>query len=531
VPINRKIAVSFNQPMDQATISKTTFTVSSSTGGPATPVSGTVSYDPTNNIAIFVADVSLPANATITGTITTGVKSAAHVPLASNFVWTFVTSADSDTTAPTVSATAPANLAGSVPTNQKITATFSEGMDSTTITGSTFTLMGPGLTPVSGTVTYSFVGASATFTPTNPLAAGISFTAMIKVGAQDLAGNSLANAFSWTFTAGSGSDGTAPTLVSTTPVNGAPMVSPNASINATFSKAMDPSTLNPATFSLTDQRSMSIPGRITYDATNFIATFTPASALATGSSYIAAVTTGAKDLEGNALTINFSWDFTIGSSANPSAVDLGAASGFGVFAQATVTNTGATMIDGDLGLTPGTSVTGFGPGTVNGTIQINTPPATSALASLMSAYGDVSGRTGATLINENLAGQVLPPGLYTSAATSFEITNGNLVLDAKGDANGVWIFQMPKSTLTLTAPTCNVILANGAQFSNVFWQVGSSATIGGGCVLEGNILADTSITLVSGATVHGRALGGAVTNTGAVTMDTNKVSAAGGCNQ
>ena len=83
---------------------------------------------------------------------------------------------------------------------------------------------------------------------------------------------------------------------------------------------------------------------------------------------------------------------------------------------------------------------------------------------------------------------------------------------------------MPASTLTLTTVSCNVMLINGAHAANIFWQVGSSATIGAGCVLEGNILADTSITLVSGATVHGRALGGAVTLSGAVTMDSNNAS-------
>ena len=128
----------------------------------------------------------------------------------------------------------------------------------------------------------------------------------------------------------------------------------------------------------------------------------------------------------------------------------------------------------------------------------------------MTAYADAAGRPGPTIVAQNLGGQVLTPGLYTSAATSFQITGGNLTLDAQGNANAVWIFQMPSSTLTLTTPACNVILINGAQFSNVFWQVGSSATIGAGCVLEGNILADTSITLVTGATVHGRAMGGAV---------------------
>lgn len=264
---------------------------------------------------------------------------------------------------------------------------------------------------------------------------------------------------------------------------------------------------------------------------NRIVTFTPINALASATLFTATITTGAKDLAGNALATNASWSFTTGSTASLLPVDLGAATSFGGFAQASITNTGATIIDGDLGLTPGTSVIGFPPGSVTGTIEVNTPPATAALASLGTAYGDAAGRAGATLVAQNLAGLVLLPGLYSSAATSFQITGGNLTLDAQGDANAVWIFQMPASTLTLTSPTCSVILANGAQFSNVFWQVGSSATVGGGCVLEGNILADTSITLVTGATLNGRALAGAVTSSGALTMDGNSVSAAGACTQ
>ena len=528
MPINRKIAVSFDQVMDPATITDTTFTV---TGPGTTPVTGGITYDATNNAAIFAPTGLLPTNTTFTGTITTGAKSAAEVPLASDFVWTFVSGAGSDTTPPTVISTNPANSAVSVATNQKVTAIFSEAMDSTTITGTTFTVTGPGLTPVAGTVTYSIVGATATFTPTSALATGVLFTATITTGAEDLAGNPLAAVFTWTFTTGAGPDGTVPAVTSTTPADSAASVAPNAGINATFSKAMDPSTLNPATFTLTGPGPTSIAGKITYDATNRIATFTPTGALATTSLYTATVTAGAADLEGNGLAADVSWSFTTGSTASLSPVDLGAASGFEVFAQASVTNANATVLDGDLGLTPGISVTGFPPGTVNGTIQVNTAPAVAALASLMTAYGDAAGRPSPTLVAENLAGQVLSPGLYTSAATSFEITGGNLTLDAQGDANAVWIFQMPASTLTLTTPTCNVILTNGAQFSNVFWQVGSSATVGAGCVLEGNILADTSITLVSGATVHGRALGGAVTSSGAVTLDTNGVSAAGGCNQ
>jgi hypothetical protein len=529
VPINRKIEVSFSQAMDATTIIPANFKV---TGPGTTPVVGTVTYDSTNDSAIFVPDGGLlPAGATITAMITSGVESAGHVPLTS-FMWTFSTGADTDTTEPSVVSTNPADLAPSVATNQKITATFSEGMDSTTITNSTFTVMGPGATPVTGTVTYSIIGASATFTPSSPLAVGKLFMATINIGATDLAGNSLAATFTWTFTSGSGPDSVAPTVTSTTPADGAPAVPPNAGINATFSKAMDPSTLNPSTFTLTGPGPTSIAGKITYDAINLIATFTPTNPLATGSSFDATITTGAKDLEGNRLATISSWSFTTGSTSSLLPVDLGAASGFQVLAQATISNAGPTTINGDIGLTPGTSVTGFPPGKVNGTIQINTPPAVAALASLMTAYGDAAGRSGPIMIAENLAGQVLAPGLYTSAAASFEITGGDLTLDAQGDANAVWIFQMPASTLTLTTPTCDVDLINGAQFSNVFWQVGSSATIGAGCVLEGNILANTSITLVSGATIQGRALGGAVAASGAVGLSSNNVSTAGdSCSQ
>ncbi len=525
--INDKIAVSFDQAMDPTTITTATFTV---TGPGVTPVAGTVIYDATNNIAIFAPTGLLPASTTFTGTITTGAKSAADVPLASNFVWTFVTSADSDTTAPTVISTNPANLAVSVATNQKITATFSQGMDSTTITGSTFTVTGPGVTPVTGTVTYSTVGAAAIFTPTSALAAGVLFTATITTGAKDLAGNPFAAAFTWTFTTGAGPDGTAPTVTSTTPANGATMVPPpNAGINATFSKAMDPATLTPATFTLTGPGASSVAGKVTYDATNQIVTFTPTSALATSSLFTAMVTTGAKDLEGNALAANVSWSFTTGSTASLSPIDLGSATGFEVFARAAVTNSGTNVINGDLGLTPNTltSVTGFPPGIVNGTIYTALDPqAVAALASLQTAYINASPATlpGATIIAENLAGLTVTPGLYTSAATTFEITGGNLTLNAQGDANAVWIFQMPSTGtgLTLTNPTCDVILTNGAQAANVFWWTPGSVTIEGSCAMVGNILAGTSISFAStGASLDGRALagtGGGNQLTGAVTI-------------
>jgi Ice-binding-like/Bacterial Ig-like domain len=527
VPINRQITATFSEAMDASTIIMANFTVVAP--GP-TPIAGTVDYDATNHIALFKPDASFAANTTFTATITTGAMSAAGVPLAADFVWTFTTGSSLDTTAPTVTFTNPADLATGVGTNQKISATFSEGMDSTTLTGTTFTLTGPGLTPVSGTVTYATIGATATFTPDSPLATGVLYTATITNGALDLALNPLAvAAYTWTFTTGAGPDVVAPTVTSMSPGSGASSVAINAGVNATFSKAMDPATLNPATFTLVGPGPTSIAGKITYDVNNQIVTFTPTSALATVATYTATITTGAMDLQGNALAADVSWSFTTGSSAGLSSIDLGAGTGFVIFAEASVTNTGTNVISGDLGLTPNTltSLVGFPPGIVNGTIYTDTdPPATAALSALSAAYLDASPATlpGATVIAENLAGLSEPPGLYTSLATTFEITGGDLTLDAQGDTNAVWIFQMPSVAdgLTLTNPTCNVILANGAQAANVFWWTPGSVTIGGGCAMKGNILAGTSISFAStGATLDGRALaglGGPVPLTGAVTI-------------
>jgi hypothetical protein len=304
-------------------------------------------------------------------------------------------------------------------------------------------------------------------------------------------------------------------------------VSQTTGINATFSEAMDPATINSGTFKVTvAPGAVVVAGKVTYDAATDVATFTPAGPLTNGSTYTATITTGAKDLEGNALGVDFSWSFTAGATSGLSPIDLGAATNFAVLAQATVTNvvSAGTVVNGDLGLTPGSSVTGFPPGIVNGTIQIDNPPAVAALADFQTAYGIAAGLLGATTIAENLGTQVLFPGLYVSGPNSFEITGANLTLDAQNDPNAVWIFQMPASTLTLTTPNCNVILINGAKAANIYWQVGSSATIGAGCILEGNILANTSITLNTGATVNGRSLAGGVAPSGAVTMDSNKAN-------
>lgn len=204
------------------------------------------------------------------------------------------------------------------------------------------------------------------------------------------------------------------------------------------------------------------------------------------------------------------------STPGPLAVDLGSAADFGVLAGSTVTNTGFTIINGDLGLSPGTSITGFPPGIVNGTIHQTDGVAAQAQLDLTDAYNDAAGRISTGTIAADLGGQILTPGVYTSAS-SIGLT-GVLTLDAQGDPNAVWIFQAG-STLT-TASASQVVFINGAQACNVFWQVGSSATLGTGSDFSGTILALTSITATTGATVDGRLLA----RNGAVTLDTNTVT-------
>src|ERR1700741_3195775 len=207
---------------------------------------------------------------------------------------------------------------------------------------------------------------------------------------------------------------------------------------------------------------------------------------------------------------------SIAVSQSPATVALGSASNSAVLASSGVTSTGATTVNGDLGVSPGTTLTGVP--TVNGTTHLGDPAAAQAQLDLTTAYNDAAGRTvNAVSVAGNLGGQTLTPGLYTSSS-SLEISSGDLTLDAQGDANAVFIFQMG-STLTTTSGR-QVILSGGAKASNIFWQVGSSATLGTTSVFKGTIMALASITLTTGATLDGRALA----QTGAVTLDGNTVT-------
>jgi Ice-binding-like/Bacterial Ig-like domain len=561
---NQKIIATFSQPMTAAMITAAgTFTVAVTTGGAA--VAGTVTYVAATNTATFSPTAILAASTQYTATITTAAQSAAGNNLASNFVWSFTTGLTSDVTPPTITVTNPVSGATGVPTNQTITATFSKVMDSATITAAaTFTVtVTTGGAPVAGTVTYA--GTTATFTPTANFAANTQFTATITTAAKDLSGNALIAGVvpdPWNFTTGAAADVTPPTITLTSPANAATNVLLNAAVNATFSKALNPTTVTAfGTFTLKVAGSggAAVAGSVTYNPVSNTATFTPTANLTATTQYTATITNAAKDLAGNALaagTIANPWTFTTGASVGPTGPNLGTASTFAgaTGGSAGLTNSGInTVINGNIGTTAAsTLVTGFhdttvpyiqfsagciytettlNVGTVNGTIYTAPPPpstltcpnegtsatfaiATQAVADAQTAYNTLAAMPATGDPGANLGGLTLAPGVWKPAGGSLLITGSNLTLDAQGNANAVFVFQMA-STLTVgdAAIPRSVILINGAQAKNVFWKVGSAATINGagGGTMVGTIIAQAGVTFSTAGnatitTLNGRAL-------------------------
>jgi hypothetical protein len=465
-----------------------------------------------------------------------------------------------------------------VATNTAISAVFTEDMAPATITASSFTVTcASSCTSPAGSVSYAVGTRMAVFTPTAVLAAGTTYTVTITTAATDLAGNALAgnqaalpaaSNYVWQFT----TTAAAPpppaaniTVTSTSPASGATAVCPSASINASFNvpsgTRLDPNTVTTATFTVTGPGPAFSPvaaSSVLLDsATGLIATFTPQAALSTGTTYVATIVgdaNGVKDLAtpANTMVGNYTWTFTVGPATGNclQPVSLGSASTFGDYGgSAGMTNQGLqTIINGDIGTTgASTTVTGFhdagtgctytettlNMGLVNGTIYTAAPPPTPSCPSEGTATTySIAQKAGADALQAyntlaalppgpdpgagSLAGLVLAPGVYTSAAGSFTIQGSDLTLDAQGNANAVWVFQMATS-LTVGGPGAafpqNVNLVNGAQAKNVFWQVGTAATINaaGGGTFSGTVISQTGVVVSTAGnnsivTINGRAL-------------------------
>jgi len=395
------------------------------------------------------------------------------------------------------------------------------------ITGTTFTLK-QGTTPVAGAVSYA--GITASFNPTVDLLPGLVYTATITTGAKSLAGASLAVNKVWTFTTNAS---TIPEVISTDPLNNAIDVPLNKVIGATFNVTMDPLTITTTSFTL-KAGVTSVLGTVNY--LGKIASFTPTANLLPSTLYTATVTTLAKNLTGVSIASDYVWSFTTHASLVVAPiVDLKSAGDFGILAGVGISNNaGFSVINNqDVGIYPGlrSSVTGFPPATVVGGVILCAddlvPAGTPALLNqakldLVAAYLFAEGATSPApaTVSGDQGGLTLAPGIYKSTS-SLLIQNGNLTLDGQGDPNATWIFQIASAFTTVGGAGGSIILTGGAQAKNIFWQTGSSATIGDYTTFYGNVLALQSITMNSYAVATGRMLAqnGAVVMTGTNTIN------------
>jgi hypothetical protein len=519
VALNSAIAATFSEAMTPSTIGAATFTLTQGT----TAVPGTVTF--TGVTAVFTPASNLAVGTEYTATITTGATDLAGNAAAGNYVWKFTTGSTADTAAPIVNGTTYANGATDVAINGKVGATFGEGMDPSTITDVNFSLKNTASgAAVAGAVSYS--GVDAVFAPASNLAAGTGYTATIKGGAggvKDLAGNALAADYAWSFTTAAAADSAAPAVTSTVPGNLATGVALNSTVTSTFSESIDPLTVTPATFTLAGPGTAAVTGAVVYNAPAKIAAFTPAAALAAGTTYTATITTGVKDLAGNALAANKVWSFTTAAAVvlGPAPVLLGTAGNYVILAETGVSTVPASAITGDIGLSPAATsyLTGFSLTMVGTTAAISpqvtgslyaadmTAPTstylTTAVTDMGTAYTDAAGRPTPDFLDlgvGEIGGRTLSPGLYkwtTGVTISSDVT-------ISGGPNDVWIFQIP-GNLGIS-PAKNVFLSGGARARNIFWQVAGTVNIGTTAHFEGVILSQTSITLETAASLNGRAL-------------------------
>lgn len=316
--VNSTISVNFSEEMNPSTITTDTFYVMTGSGYKYNTIPGSVTYSGTT--ATFKPTSPLYYDKGYTAIVTKAVKSQGGIPLTADYEWSFTTIEQGMTTF--VESVNPNNSALNVDTKAVITVSFSRNMDPASINSGTFYIMpeiGFGFTgtPISGTISYS--AKTATFTPSPALDEMETYSALVTDGVKDENGSSM-NTYKWSFTTGSASTVTYPTVISTSPVGNATDVNTDAVITATFSEIMNASTITESTF-LVNDGSVNIPGTVAYTSTT--AKFTPSSALDKGKNYTATVTTGVKDLDGSSLQADHVWSFSTvsGPAPTPPTVD------------------------------------------------------------------------------------------------------------------------------------------------------------------------------------------------------------------
>lgn len=486
-----------------------------------------------------------------------------------------------DTTAPTIIRVSVTDGTTGLPLNRDITATFSEAMDPATLIsaspstaeGTTFTVCstgtavedegGPCVDYVAGVVSYT--NKTVAFNPNGNLVAGTWYKSTITAAAKDLAGNALAvgslpNPWSWQT---GDADTLDPTIILTNPVNGATDVPLNKTINAIFDEEMRQATITATNYTVMETVSgLDVPGTVSYDVQDHIASFVPSSNLSLNTDYTVTVSNEVEDLAGNGLQAGIKqnpWTFETGETVvDPQAlaINLGAAESFGIASRAGLTTTGVTVVNGDIALYPlasCTDATGVDANTarsclvktyvsptgmtVNGSIYWkgdsfdNGATALAVTNDLNKAWvegtnkvntfatGFLNGELGALVTLAAPGGKTLIPGVYHESS-SLGLARDNVVtFDAEGDPNAIFIIKIGADFIDsgILGNVTQVKLANGAQARNIWFIAGRDITIGHGTIWYGNILAGRTATINSGSKVSGRVLAGA-SGAGAITL-------------
>jgi len=477
VPITSAVTANFNIGANLSTITSSTFTLTAQ-GGVA--VAGTVVAGGGGLSATFTPTAPLAYSTTYTATLTTGVQSTAGTALASNYTWSFTTAA---VPPPTVTAVTPANASTGIAITSAVTATFSEAMNSSTITSSNFTLVPQGGSAVAATVSYNAGSLTATLTPTAPLVNGTIYTATISTGVTSSGGSALASSYSWIFTTVALP---APTVTSVTPVNLTNGVAITSTATATFSEAMNPATITGSTFTLTPQGGSAVVSTVSYDISNMTATLTPTSPLAYNTTYTATITTGvtsSTNTNNTPLAVNYTWTFTTATAPAPSVTavtPLNASTTAAInttvtatFNQAmnsstitastfTLTGPGNTSVQGAVGYNAGTSVATFTPAA---NLAYNTAYTATLSPSIMSS-GGVALSAPYTWSFTTVAAPV-PTVTTTAPANGAASVNAGNAITAT--------FSVPMNSSTITASTFTLTGPGNAAVSGlVGYNTGTS---------------------------------------------------------
>jgi len=527
VPLSQVVSATFNEKMNPETITQTSFTLEQGatksaalkSAMAATSVTGAVTYSGVT--ASFAPASPLVPFATYSGRIKTSVKDLMGNALQTDYVWSF-------TTIPQVALTSNP-VAGGIAGGA---GTFAQG---TTVT--VIATPNPGYSFMSWTENGTVVSTSASYqyamAGNKTLVANYTLQLVVTASSIPSAGGTITGAGA--FTTGSSVTMTATSnsgyIFLNWTENGI-IVSTNASytfiINASRTLvahfAVGGYTMNVTAINGTVVKN---PVLVSYNSGATVQlTATPNSGYvfsswsgdATGSVNPLTVTMTAN----KNITANFAEDVI--TPGSPAGVNLGSAGNFAILAGSGVSNTGVTThIIGDVGAFPTATINGLLAGNVDGILYSAADPIVGlAKTALTTAYNDAQSRSlNAISLPGQLGGLTLTPGLYVNSSTSGISgtgANGILTLDAGGNANAVWIFKTGSTLVTDTGTS--IVLAGGAQAKNIYWSVGTSATLGTNSIFYGNILADQAITLTTGATLYGRAL----TRIAAVTLDSNTIT-------